>query len=77
MVSTASGLLITVMRYSLRQAHYGVGSRPSSAGASLTQTIRLQQQVRELQQRLQNAQVMTNVVDHVHAELWCAVGMCH
>ncbi|DBA83018.1 TPA: hypothetical protein ACH3X1_006794 [Trebouxia sp. C0004] len=33
------------------------GSRPSSAGASLTQTIRLRQQVRELQLRLQHAQV--------------------
>ncbi|KAA6417367.1 MAG: hypothetical protein FRX49_12696 [Trebouxia sp. A1-2] len=33
------------------------GTRPSSASASLTQTIRLQQQVRELQLRLQNAQV--------------------
>ncbi|KAL0044127.1 hypothetical protein WJX82_011396 [Trebouxia sp. C0006] len=33
------------------------GSRPSSAGTSLTQTIRLQQQVRELQLRLQHAQV--------------------
>ncbi|KAL3152824.1 hypothetical protein ABBQ38_012405 [Trebouxia sp. C0009 RCD-2024] len=32
------------------------GSRPSSAGASLTQTIRLQQQVKQLQMRLQEAQ---------------------
>ena len=66
------------MRYKLlSQVYCGAGSRPSSAGASLTQTIRLQQQVRELQQRLQNAQVMTSMVEHVHAELWFAVGTCH